>query len=118
MKTIKMPREIGEKWLAALWSGKYKQGVGMLQNGGAFCCLGVLQMEVEGKTSTNEMQEEVPSVDWLQERGINFYASEGKFRPNPDLLTGSAAGLNDHGMSFSDIANEIEACMEYTDENV
>lgn len=30
------------KWIAALRSGKYKQGRGRLRDGDAYCCLGVL----------------------------------------------------------------------------
>lgn len=29
------------KWIAALRSGTYKQGMGQLKNGDAYCCLGV-----------------------------------------------------------------------------
>lgn len=31
-----------KRWLKALRSGEYKQGVGYLKNGDEFCCLGVL----------------------------------------------------------------------------
>ena len=39
-----MKRDIAEKWVAALRSGEYRQGVGLLQapNTKEFCCLGVL----------------------------------------------------------------------------
>lgn len=33
---------IKEKWVAALKSGRYKQGIGSLKTGDQFCCLGVL----------------------------------------------------------------------------
>ena len=36
-----------DKWIAALRSGKYKQGKGALQRNESFCCLGVL-CEVAG----------------------------------------------------------------------
>lgn len=41
-----MTKKLGKKWLEALRSGKYKQGVGALRRetleGEKFCCLGVL----------------------------------------------------------------------------
>lgn len=37
-----MDPEIKAKWVAALRSGKYKQGRGRLRSGDEFCCLGVL----------------------------------------------------------------------------
>lgn len=42
MEKLKFTKEIKEKWLEALKSGKYKQGVGMLYKCGEHCCLGVL----------------------------------------------------------------------------
>lgn len=38
----KMNPAIKKKWLAALRSGKYKQGKRKLRHAGRFCCLGVL----------------------------------------------------------------------------
>lgn len=37
-----MKPEIKAAWVAALRSGKYKQGMKFLNRNGAFCCLGVL----------------------------------------------------------------------------
>lgn len=37
-----MDSKIKEQWVAALRSGKYKQGTGYLNRDGKFCCLGVL----------------------------------------------------------------------------
>lgn len=37
-----MHKNVKEKWIAALRSGKYKQGRNNLNNNGAYCCLGVL----------------------------------------------------------------------------
>ena len=42
MGTILFDKEIGQKWIAALRSGKYKQGFGYLKNQGCYCALGVL----------------------------------------------------------------------------
>lgn len=37
-----MDAKLKKKWVKALLSGKYRQGEGMLQDGGKYCCLGVL----------------------------------------------------------------------------
>jgi len=37
-----MNKDIAVKWVAALRSGKYQQGEGVLRDGDSFCCLGVL----------------------------------------------------------------------------
>jgi hypothetical protein len=44
-----MPELTKEKWLAALRSGEYDQGIGMLEKNNQYCCLGVLQMVCDGK---------------------------------------------------------------------
>ena len=37
-----MNKEVKDKWVAALKSGKYKQGRGQLNGESGYCCLGVL----------------------------------------------------------------------------
>ena len=37
-----MKKHVARKWIAALRSGKYRQGKNKLQAGNAYCCLGVL----------------------------------------------------------------------------
>lgn len=37
-----MNPDVKKRWLAALQSGEYEQGVGRLNSNGKFCCLGVL----------------------------------------------------------------------------
>jgi hypothetical protein len=44
MKTYQLPKEFAEKWVKALRSKKYKQGVGYLCDDGTYCCLGVAAM--------------------------------------------------------------------------
>jgi hypothetical protein len=38
----KLPIDIKQKWIAALRSGEYMQGIGKLYESGRYCCLGVL----------------------------------------------------------------------------
>lgn len=42
MGTILFDKEMGQKWIAALRSGQYKQGFGHLKNQDCYCALGVL----------------------------------------------------------------------------
>lgn len=42
-----MKKEIADKWVTALRSGKYKQGRFTLKKGDTYCCLGVL-CEISG----------------------------------------------------------------------
>jgi hypothetical protein len=37
-----MKKEIRDRWVTALRSGEYEQGIARFERGGRFCCLGVL----------------------------------------------------------------------------
>lgn len=88
MKTIRMPRELGEKWLAALRSGEYKQCAGVLKDTEVVvpdsektvtghCCLGVLQEVADGDCERveNELSyAKLPSAEWLDNHNIMFRA--------------------------------------------
>ena len=69
-----MPKEIKDKWIAALRSGKYKQGKYRLENDGGYCCLGVLQKVVDDKVERDkdDIALCVPSFEWLEKNNINF----------------------------------------------
>lgn len=98
LKTIFMPRETLEKWLAALRSGQYKQGAEALCSEGRYCCLGVLQYVVQGYTEYDrDNDEELPSREWLARHGIKFYSCEGLPTNNPYIPTRHrlVAALND-----------------------
>lgn len=123
MKTIKMPKKIADKWLAALRSGEYKQCTNVLYNGGGYCCLGVLQMVVDGKVEVDKddgTPEPLPSFGWLAKKGIEFLSiKDGSLVhdrvPLLPALQRLAATANDSGESFATIADAIEQCVEYTD---
>lgn len=119
--TIRMPKELLAKWLAALRSGEYKQGVGQLKSDGGYCCLGVLQMVTDGNVEVEKYGPALlPSLHWLAEHGITFgtcdedKAGEGhSVSPFLPALRHSASNSNDMGAwKFSDIADAIEACAE------
>lgn len=111
-----MNREIKEKWVAALRSGEYKQGMGQLRDSSdsRFCCLGVL---------TDLYIKETGQGKW----DSNFFRSGNKdgnlfsgFTPepvrvwaglrdrNPQVDATNLATLNDGGCTFNQIADKIE----------
>lgn len=104
-----MLAEWKKKWVDALRSGKYQQAEGVLLNEktGAMCCLGVLREIVqpgnrESEGNTGGMITEALAAlvglgsvrDWVEETTINHpcYYSE----------------MNDAGVTFPNIADEIE----------
>lgn len=117
MKTIKMPAELLAKWLAALRSGEYAQAIGRLQEGGGYCCLGVLQHATTGEVERYSGSAKIaalPSYEWLEDRSISFVGEEGQAEQGPWLpsLNMTAYHANDRGLSFCEIADAIEACAE------
>ena len=119
--TIRMPKELLAKWLAALRGGEYAQcrmAMKSLEVGGrpSYCCLGVL-VEVSGEDPATEEHSGVPSEQWAQRHGVSFTkAPAGAYgHPcNPHLpgLGTTAADANDQGRTFAEIADAIEACAE------
>jgi hypothetical protein len=120
-----MKKEVMEKWVAALRSGKYEQGKGFLNKQGKFCCLGVLCdiAEKEGvcQSRPSEAYEEVlkygPEAQdsTVTPKAVQAWAgfSQRFNTGNPEVTVASEytellAELNDTGMKFDQIANLIE----------
>lgn len=116
-----MKKEVADKWVAALRSGKYKQSTGVLRHAGGFCCLGVL-CEVA-------IEEGIPLV--VEKRGYGYNAityndsshllpravlSWAEMRWDDGTFLGrvrkSLVQMNDHGATFEEIANIIETHYE------
>jgi hypothetical protein len=113
--------KIIKEWVAALRSGKYKQGKNYLRRGNKFCCLGVLcELAVKAKvTEATEsgmgssiiMYGQSSSVlpakvkKWA---GLVNESGVFKFKSNETALN-SLAALNDSGKSFAEIADVIES---------
>ena len=126
MSTIRMPKVLADKWLAALRSGEYQQGVEELESqnedgSSSYCCLGVLQVVADGKVQPYDERsadtgddDELPTSKWLKARGIVFLDSNRKDCCNPHLptLNKAAAEANDTGVSFVRIADAIEDTLE------
>lgn len=108
-----MKKEIKDKWIEALRSGKYEQAQGALQCDGGFCCLGVLS-DLYAKEHSIEWTDSVthPNNKRLLEEsallpnkvkewaGLNLW--------NPIVNREKLSSLNDEGMSFKEIADLIE----------
>lgn len=104
----KMDPTVKARWLEALRSGRYRQGLGALRPSSTrFCCLGVLCdiLEPEG---------------WRQSSNMDFKHLEFNFMPGQSTygkagMTGDEMGdmdtlsrMNDEGQSFEQIARWIE----------
>lgn len=101
MKTVKLSKSFKNKWVKALRSGKYKQGMGELYNPKieTYCCLGVAAIICgSGKQK-------------LKAEGI-LNSTHNVPKELIGLRTGSVpsklAMYNDNGKSFKWIASYIE----------
>lgn len=109
-----MNREIKKKWIAALRSGDYLQGRGVLRTrDSSYCCLGVLcdiysketginfwETIDDGKFSFMKSRDILPKVvsEWAEVDRNGSY----------DVEKNCLAYLNDKGKDFNYIANIIE----------
>lgn len=97
-----MDANLKAKWIAALRSGEYQQGAGLLFNEDerAYCCLGVL-CAVSGLAINAD--DDCVVGDEGRDDGCYFTieAMVGDYKP--------LARLNDSGKSFAEIADYIEA---------
>lgn len=120
---IRMPKTTLDLWLSALRNDEYEQTTGALEDevlddageiiGNAYCCLGVLQMVVDGQVELNQFDapEGLPTQAWLKRHGIEFMDSNLQTARSPYLAAReeTADGLNDMGVPFAAIADAIEA---------
>ena len=109
--------ENAKKWVEALRSGKYEQGIGFLEDNNKFCCLGVACRLALSDGIGTRTENEDGDVRYGNESGVlpesvkrwlglatvagDFYREEGG---SNDLTY-----LNDAGRSFSEIADLIES---------
>ena len=109
-----MNKEIKQQWIAALTSGKYKQGKGQLRDGNKFCCLGVLcnlhaQAHPEMVAMETYRGEYMGEAAWLPDEVIEWAGLDspnGVYTRGEDIDT--LASDNDCGYSFRKIAKIIE----------
>ena len=114
--TVKMPKELLDKFLATLRSGKVKQGESSLFDGQGYCCLGVLQaVQSGGKCEVSEYTGKflgLPSEEWCKKSGISWTGGSDGF--DPVISAGkhgeiTASEANDGlAWSFKKIADAFE----------
>lgn len=119
-----MKKEIKDLWVKALNSGEFKQTTGQLCKGEAYCALGVLSVlalvegqctysedETGGKFDNKSLSLCCNVMNWA---GIQDFLEPGK-EFLPIFYEGhwvSISILNDSGLTFEEIACEIEKYWE------
>lgn len=102
-----MLNDAAKKWVAALRSGKYKQGMGALYKRGAYCCLGVAECVVLGYPKSGDS-----SLSSSATTALGLNSNEGGFTTPVDGegTYQCLISLNDEARwSFEKIADFIES---------
>lgn len=111
---MKMPKEMKEKWLAALRSGEYKQSKGSLKTAKGYCCLGVLEMvcdgDVEYQNSSKDGALGVPTVEWVKNHGLEKSYYTDRFMAELVQMNDGTESCIPH--DFLQIADFIEQNVE------
>jgi hypothetical protein len=71
-----MKDDVKKKWVAALRSGKYKQGTGALRRGDEYCCLGVLC----------DVYRKATGMRWVRQKGHEEFAIHQSTARLPDQV--------------------------------
>jgi len=118
-----MKKEIADRWVAALRSGKYKQGQYHLNDGnGNYCCLGVLceLAKEDGIVTSSKFKlfdgpEVILYKDKTNSESVSFLPAQVSYWAGIETSAAystknraSLAALNDAGQTFEYIANVIE----------
>lgn len=84
-----MNSELKAKWIAALRSGKYKQGRSVLRTAdNKYCCLGVLC--------------EVAGLNWQKEPGSPYFCEAGQdYIENAEIMEQLGLNYDDHRACYS-----------------
>lgn len=112
-----MNKEIADKWVEALRSGKYKQGTGSLceitHSGEHYCCLGVLCDIANipytiGSAPFKTYDGDKIGLSLGIMKKVGMESSLGRFRTINNGIQFDLSKLNDGGRSFKEIADVIE----------
>ena len=99
-----MNKELIEKWISALRSGKYLQTTLALRDNYGFCCLGVFCDIVD-----NTLWETAPGGVYYYAYCMRSYAPGNKWKNViPFIEQSILSEMNDGGSSFKEIADFIE----------
>jgi len=110
-KKQKLPKRFKKKWIKALRSGKYKQGVDFLYDSAneSMCCLGVAEL-ICGNSLEILDQVNMPRELESDSKVPKCLVQQDYIYPEEKYLTipGKLANFNDSGKSFKSIASYIE----------
>lgn len=110
-----MDAALKAKWVKALRSGAYEQTQGTLCAEGGFCCLGVL-CDLTGRGEWVDVESPHRVGIKRFQYGASLSSSSTQYFPWPfktemglsDEVLDPLMDMNDHGKSFSEIADYIE----------
>src|ERR1700746_4178083 len=105
-----MIKDVAEKWVAALRSGKYKQAKNHLYDGEGYCCLGVLAKELgfEFKPGSTARGNDAWMCDgeWSV-LPLSVMMAAGMRSIDGNYKESTLAEVNDLGLTFLEIADII-----------
>lgn len=100
-----------KKWVEALRSGKYEQGIGALCKDGRYCCLGVaVEVARDNGVACDEIRdtdESLGGVFATVREWVGLADCAGDF--SKSNFSTSLASVNDNGKSFAEIADIVES---------
>lgn len=106
-----MKKEVADRWVEALRSGKYEQGRRALRKGDTYCCLAVL-CDISGISDWRHPEyggnSEYDYVTDLLPRSVMDFAGMKSNGGDYSIENQSLAYQNDSGTDFHAIANIIE----------
>jgi len=116
-----MDQHTKREWIAALLSGDYQQGVGFLQNGGKFCCLGVLAEVLGTERSIRPDREGVcyrcGDGAGDQDEWRNTIPGD-QFGGLNDIVISDLCAMNDGVADYAGNAQTFEEIADWIDGNV
>lgn len=108
-----MKKEIRDKWVEALRSGKFPQGRGNLFNGRRYCCLGVYAITIGCSKAHIRPHSNLHGVLGVDLSVFNTPTLRGEIVC--DDLAQMNDGTGDGGRTFNEIADWIEQNIPATD---
>ena len=101
-----MKKQLRDEWVKALRSGEFKQGTGRLQDGDAYCCLGVLCLVAERIGFAPAVRRPFDGAEELQ--GM-YLGAQNLGNQISSAIERETSTMNDAGVLFPEIATWIEA---------
>jgi hypothetical protein len=103
-----MKKHVAMKWIKALRSGKYRQGIGSLQSFDTYCCLGVLCRLAPKSIKVIKDGNRLRGEDLKAQPSVKRWSDMGSYCGWYNFCNLSLADDNDCGRSFEEIADIIE----------